>query len=86
MNYGFIFSAYEPEELNGCTNEAADAVPREDETWSDTNLMRKTFSDASFARLTCRRCKGRLFEVLQTGSYETTARCPCGMYYIVHTG
>lgn len=73
--------------LDGCFNPIADRITRLNETWSDTNLDRATFHYVSFARLLCRACSSIQFEVMRTGSYETSARCiSCGMWYIVHTG
>jgi len=82
------------EELVGCFNESADKVERKDKTWSDTNLKRNyqnlpewSSNIFVFTRLKCRNCGGLKFEVLQTGDYETSAKCcDCGMYYIVHCG
>ncbi len=74
------------DEREGVRNPFADRVERVDKTWSDTNLDGEFSSDVTFDRLVCKECGGRLFEVLSTDSYETTARCPCGMYYIVATG
>jgi len=85
------------EELDGCFNESADIIPRVDETWSDTNLDKDFINGPKdaywwkpithFTRLKCRHCGGLSFEVLNTGNYETSARCDkCGMYYIVHCG
>lgn len=38
-------------------------------------------------RLKCKKCNSTHFEVLQTGSYETTGRCVnCNSYYVVHQG
>ena len=72
--------------LDGCFNTVADNVERIDETWSDTNLDNNVFIEP-FIRLKCRNCGGVEFEVLQTGSYETTAKCwKCKMYYEVHNG
>jgi len=71
---------------DGCVNTIADDVPRVPEAWSDGNLTNDTFERKFFSRLQCRVCGGLLFEVLKTDSYETTARCPCGMYYVVHSG
>ena len=81
-------------EFPGCFNHSADEMPRTDKAWSDTNLnfdysQKGNWrpSDQNFARLKCRACGGISFEVLQTGSYETSAKCcGCGMYYIVHSG
>lgn len=79
---------------DGMKNPTADRVMRSDQTWSDTNLA-TDFDDLvgiprlvgmTFDRLVCRACGGKTFEVLQTGSWETSARCPCGYYYIVHSG
>ena len=71
---------------DGCLNPKADVVPRIKTRWSDTLLNRKTFSEKTFGRLTCV-CGSVSFEVLQTGEYETTARChQCGRYFIVHCG
>ena len=84
------WSAYLP----GMRNPTADAVPRVDRTVSDENLA-TDYSDptthrggerSTFGRLICRGCCGTMFEVLSTGDYETTARCPCGLYYVVHSG
>jgi hypothetical protein len=71
----------------GCLNSAADAVPRRNMTWSDTNLTggADVLYD-EFDRLVCT-CGGLEFQVLQTEPYETTAHCTaCGKYYIVHSG
>ena len=74
-------------EVDGCFNESADLVKKVDKTWSDTNLDHKFNENDTFGRLKCRNCGGITFEVLQTGSYETLAKCNyCGMYYIVHSG
>ena len=75
-------------EAQGCKNASADKIKRNNETWSDTNLSRNFSGIAvDFNRLECRECGGTYFEVLQTGSYETTAYClHCGIYYIVHNG
>ena len=83
---GFLgWDAYLP----GMRNPTADAVPRVDRTSSDGNLA-YDYGDprirTSFYRQVCRGCGGTLFEVLNTDDYETTARCPCGLYYVVHTG
>jgi len=73
--------------MNGCINASADQVVRVNKTWSDTNLTRNFGGDASFGRLKCRNCGNLTFEVLDTGSYETSARCViCGYYYKVHCG
>lgn len=77
------------DEQIGVINPSADIVPREDETWSDNNLDDdfSKYPDAIFTRLVCRNCHQHNFEVLSTGSYQTSARClGCGMYYIVHSG
>ena len=75
------------DELDGCFNESADLVERIDETWSDTNLSQNFKSDYKFKRLKCRNCGGLEFEVLQTDSYETAAKCVnCKMYYLAHCG
>jgi hypothetical protein len=71
--------------VEGVPNSAADLVPRANKTWSDTNIDNANF-DGVFDRLVCRNCGGASFEVLKTGDYETTARCPCGFYYKVHCG
>ena len=80
---------------DGCFNESADKVRRVDETWSDTNLNDDYSQqigyakpeDVVFHRLKCRNCEELKFEVMQTGAYETSARCcSCGMWYIVHCG
>ncbi len=42
-----------------------------------------------FGRLVCNKCEGTAFEVLHTGSYQTSAKCltdGCGLYFIVHSG
>ena len=73
-------------EPDGVPNKIADAIPRIDRTWSDTNLTRQQF-DKSYDRLKCRFCSSILFQVMSTGRYETSARCEgCGAWYIVHTG
>lgn len=75
------------EEIDGCFNSSADDVRRVNKTWSDTNLDEKFEKDSEFERLECRNCKGISFEVLITGSYETSAKCnDCCMYYKVHCG
>lgn len=83
------------EEKDGCFNQLADTIKRKDETWSDGNLteegLRRSFElhgeVRDFARLVCRNCGNKTFEVLITGPYETTAKCViCGMYYVVHEG
>jgi len=82
------------DEFPGCFNHSADEMPRTDKAWSDTNLdfdysQRENWDekDSSFVRLKCRGCGGVSFEVLHTGSYETSAKCcMCGMYYVVHNG
>ena len=72
-------------EIPGCFNAEADKIPRVDKTWSDTNLT--SVNNTELYRLKCRHCgKTNEFEILQTGDWETTSRCSCGMYYIVHTG
>ena len=74
-------------ELDGCFNKSADLVKRKNETWSDTNLINEFEGNEEFKRLECRNCKGISFEVLQTGDYETSAKCcNCGMYYLAHCG
>jgi len=79
-----------PNNVQGVPNESADKVERINKTWSDTNLdgsMDHPKINYSFDRLECRNCGGLSFEVLVTGSYETSARCDkCGFYYIVHCG
>ena len=74
--------------MRGCTNFSADGVSRKDETWSDGKLNEDfTSIKMEFVRLVCEECKSTLFEVLQTDSYQTSARCAhCGRYYIVHCG
>jgi len=75
------------EKLDGCFNESADLVKRANLTWSDTNLSHKFTDEDTFTRLQCRNCGGLSFEILITGSYETSAQCNnCKMYYIVHSG
>lgn len=38
-------------------------------------------------RIKCKKCNSTHFEVLRTGTYETTAKCiNCNSYYIVHQG
>lgn len=72
----------------GVRNKSADKIKREDRTWSDGSLE-SVFEPAedSFERLKCQSCGAvNRFEILVTNDYETTARCSCGMYYIVHTG
>lgn len=73
---------------SGRRNKRADAFPRKD--WSrsrrDSDLDPKTGNVKSFLRLSCKECGSKHFEVLSTDAYETTARCPCGRYYVVHTG
>jgi hypothetical protein len=72
---------------NGVMNKSADRVKRSYDTWSDTDLDGDYSDIDSFTALCCRMCNGKIFEVLITGSYETSARCVgCGMYYIVHCG
>ena len=75
-------------EARGCKNESADKIKRNNVTWSDTNLNRDfSYRTKDFDRLECRECGGTHFEVLTTGSYETTAKClHCEIYYIVHCG
>jgi len=76
----------------GTFNKSADNVERVDATWSDTNLTKDfnteqpSYVYKKFPRLVCNYCKRTLFEILQTGDYQTTARCICGKYYIVHSG
>jgi hypothetical protein len=75
------------DELEGVMNESADKVKRIYQTWSDTNLDSNFVGNETFTTLKCRNCGCTdNFEVSFTGSYETSARCKCGMYYIVHTG
>ena len=75
------------EELDGCFNKSADSVKRKNETWSDMNLTTEFKGNEEFKRLECRNCKEIAFEVLQTESYETSAKCcNCGVYYIAHSG
>jgi len=70
----------------GCYNKWADLVPRIDQTSSDSNLDDKVFDFKEFERLKCG-CGSRIFEVLWTGSYQTSAQCiDCGAYYVVHSG
>jgi len=71
---------------DGCTNELADKVERVDKCWG--SRLNDYFDDThKFNRLKCRVCGSTSFEVLSTGSYETTAQCiKCGLYYVVHTG
>lgn len=72
---------------DGQLNDSADKVHRVNRTWSDTNLNRKFDANHVFDRLICRNCGNLTFEVLGTGSYETSARCViCGFYYKVHCG
>lgn len=79
-------------EFPGCFNLSADALPRTNKAWSDTNLnidysQKTDWIKNEFIRLKCRHCGNISFEVLQTGDYETSAKCySCGMYYIVHCG
>ena len=69
----------------GVFSKKADKTKRKDEIWSDTNLNNK-FINREFERLKCN-CGSISFEVLQTGSYETTAKChECKAYYVVHNG
>ena len=76
-----------PREPDGRKSAFLDAVPREDETWSDTNVNDDDAKNGPFTRLVCRECAGHSFEVVITAEYETSARCDgCGMYYIVHAG
>lgn len=75
------------DEPDGRKSAYLDAVPRVANTWSDTNLGDDAAKQGPFQRLTCRECAGVSFEVLQTGEWETSARCDgCGMYFIVHSG
>jgi hypothetical protein len=84
-------------EKQGCKNISADNIDRVDATWSDTKLdndfskpsYRNNYGEESinFTRLICEECGSTLFEVLDTGDYETSAQCAkCGTYYIVHSG
>ena len=74
------------QEPDGAYNAAADVVARVDRTWSDTNFTRQQFT-VPFNRLKCRFCSSISFQVMITGSYETSARCEgCSAWYIVHTG
>lgn len=71
----------------GAFNTSADNIERVDTTWSDTNLNKQyNPEEITFPRLVCNHCRRTLFEILQTGDYQTTARCICGKYYIVHSG
>jgi len=80
----------------GTKNESADKVKRIDDCWSDTKLIadctgygvQKFLRDngGGFPRLKCENCGRTEFEILITGEWETSARCKCGFYYIVHTG
>ena len=78
----------EEEELEGRKSPILDAVPRKDSAWGDDYLMDyQAKPGVVFERLVCQECGQHHFEVLITGSYETSARCcNCGMYYIVHSG
>jgi len=76
---------------DGCFNEHYDKLPKEYETWSDTNLETKPgdygFPENTLKLLKCNNCGGITFSVAQTGSYETSARCTgCGKWFIVHSG
>jgi hypothetical protein len=81
----YICSSCNGSKTEGCFNPIADLVPRIDKTNSDTNLDGTRFPE-TFQRLICGNCQGILFEVMYTGDYETSARCPCGVWYIVHSG
>ncbi len=88
----------------GVRNESADLIKRADRTWTDCQLDREFTSDRrvyerdrkniyyipnGFGRLVCNGCKGTAFEVIHSGSYETSAKCltdGCGLYFIVHSG
>ena len=71
----------------GQPNAKADNFPRKDGDWyRESSDYDKRGNLTNFMRLSCRSCGSKLFEVLNTDSYETTARCPCGRYYVVHTG
>lgn len=74
--------------VDGVPNKSADEVERVDRCWSDTNLDSDYagIGKQPFDRLKCQYCGSTRFEVLLTGSYEATARCNCGVYYIVHCG
>lgn len=75
----------------GCSNRALDALPRINNTWSDTNPNEdRHYSNGiptELIRLKCT-CGGLSFEVSQIpDEYETLARCTiCSKYYIVHSG
>lgn len=72
---------------DGCFNKSADKVKRKDTFWSGLSLDKKFTENDKFDRLRCRNCGGKIFEVLCTDSYETSAKClKCKMYYIVHMG
>ena len=56
-------------------------------SWDKTRKKQKWGDPITFDRLKCQECGStNKFEVFVTGSYETSARCECGMYYIVHNG
>jgi len=71
----------------GCPNESVDAAKKEYDTWSDTNLDKVYPTNESIIYLICSQCFSTTFEVAQTGSYQTSARCvECGFWYKVHCG
>jgi len=75
------------DENEGCFNKAADSVPSVDRTWSDTNLGSTVLMDLPIKRLKCRNCgETDYFRVFKHQDYEASARCRCGMWYIVHAG
>jgi len=82
----------------GGKNAKADNFPRKDgdmmmgmgergQYWyGESSDYDKRGNVTNFFRLSCQHCGSKLFEVLKTDTFETTARCPCGRYYVVHTG
>lgn len=88
----------------GVRNESADSIKRVDRTWTDCQLDGEFTSDKEvheknrrntyyvpdgFDRLVCNGCGGTAFEVLGSGSYQTSTKCltdGCGLYFIVHSG
>ena len=66
----------------GCYNDSADNVPRADKMWSDNDFNKNFVNKKAFPRLKCR-CGSVSFEVLMTGDYEVSAKCICGLYYVV---
>ena len=89
--YAFAVEDLQPSDRSVRCPEA-DVIPRKNLCWNDGFKANKPESryfapKGYLPRLTCSECEGNAFEVLETGQYETSARCiHCGAWCTVHSG